>query len=236
MEIESLIFNIKNYVFRFAGKFSIDNSKLIQIVTINAIRKDCDNFDGLMNDYFSFMKPSNVRIVLNQIKCPDGTILKSHYDHDYKDYTGTDGSYSMIDGGNSYLRRGGVYEEISVYSDAPYEVIRESFHRGGRGKNGNEPLKFVPMSKMSDEWLKACIEYNIQYGAKNSYATGMYKAELQYREINKISIVDVDDVVCVCGETNNFTDMIDNIVAEKERVCNKCNNTINNWAYGYWQN
>lgn len=100
----------------------------------------------------------------------------------------------MVDGGHDYLRRIVVdeapYEELTVYSDAPFEVIRESFHRGGRGKNGDQPLTWVPMHQMSDEWLKACIEYNEDRGLGGSYANKLYAKELQYRLENNITIAD----------------------------------------------
>lgn len=134
------------------------------------------------------------RIILNQIKTPDGTILKSMHRHDYVTYTDANGLDYMVDGGNEYLRRNrhdeAPYEELTVYSDAPFEVIRESFHRGGRGKDGLQPLTWVPMSKMSDAWLLACIEYNEERGLGDSFANEMYKAELKYRQEKGIFIED----------------------------------------------
>ena len=69
-------------------------------------------------------------------------------------------------------------------------MIRESFHRGGRGKDGLQPLTWVPMSKMSDAWLLACIEYNEERGLGDSFASEMYKAELMYRQEKGIFIED----------------------------------------------
>jgi hypothetical protein len=134
------------------------------------------------------------RIILNQIKTPDGTILKSMHRHDYATYTDANGLEYMVDGGSEYLRRtvheSAPYEELSVYEDAPFEVIRESFHRGGRGKDGLQPLTWTPMSQMSDAWLQACILYNEERGQGDSFATEMYKAELNYRAQNGIFIKD----------------------------------------------
>lgn len=133
-------------------------------------------------------------IILNQIKTPDGTILRSMHRHDYVTYTDANGLEYMVDGGCDYLRRichdGAPYEELTVYSDAPFEVIRESFHRGGRGKDGQQPLTWVPMSKMSDSWLLACIQYNKERGKENCFANEMYKAELVYRQEKGIFIED----------------------------------------------
>lgn len=154
-------------------------------------------------------------IILNQIMTPDGTVLKSMHRHDFVEYKDTNGHYYMVDGGCEYLRRtvnrteltfflkikiallklvGKTwkdpleYIELSIYEDAPFEVIRENFHRGGRGKDGLQPLTWVPMSKMSDDWLKACISYNEERGMGKGFANKMYRKELKYRKSNKISI------------------------------------------------
>lgn len=160
---------------------------------------------------------SERKIILNQIRTPDGTILRSMHRHDYVTYVDKNGHEYMVDGGSEYLRRSVVetkknlllkikifllkligkewkdplhYTELSVYSDDPFEVIRENFYRGGRGKDGTEPLTWVPMNKMSDEWLKACIRYNEDRGAKNCFANKMYTKELKYRIKKKITIAD----------------------------------------------
>jgi hypothetical protein len=77
-----------------------------------------------------------------------------------------------------------------VFSDAPFEIIRENFHRGGRGKDGTEPLTWVPMHQMSDEWLMACIKYNDDRGHVDCFANNMYRQELEYRQAHGISIAD----------------------------------------------
>lgn len=134
------------------------------------------------------------RIILNQIKTPDGTILKSMHRHDYVTYEDANGLEYMVDGGTEYLRRNrhddAPYEELTIYEDAPFEVIRESFHRGGRGKDGRQPLTWVPMCEMSDSWLLACITYNEDRGLGESFANDMYKKELMYRQEKGISIED----------------------------------------------
>jgi hypothetical protein len=134
------------------------------------------------------------RIILNQIKTPDGTILRSMHRHDYVTYTDKNGLQYMVDGGHDYLRRNvhedAPYEELTIYDDDLFEVIRENFHRGGRGKDGTEPLTWVPMNKMSDSWLLACIQYNEERGLGQSVANDLYKKELMYRQENGIFIED----------------------------------------------
>jgi hypothetical protein len=157
------------------------------------------------------------QIILNQIRTPDGTILKSMHRHDYVTYTDNNGHQYMVDGGSEYLRRNVnetkknfllkiwifllkligkkwndplLYTELSVYSDAPFEVIRENFHRGGRGKDGRQPLTWVPMHQMSNEWIKACIRYNAERGMTDCFANKLYAQELEYRATNEIVIPD----------------------------------------------
>jgi hypothetical protein len=159
------------------------------------------------------------RIILNQIKTPDGTLLKSMHRHDYVKYTDANGLDYMVDGGHDYLRRivhstpltfimkikkflftligktwtdPLAYTELTIYEDAPFEVIRENFHRGGRGKDGRQPLTWVPMSEMNNAWLEACISYNEERNMGDSFANDMYKAELDYRAQHGIFIEDLD--------------------------------------------
>lgn len=134
------------------------------------------------------------RIIINQIRTPDGTILKSMHRHDYVEYTDANGFTYMVDGGDDYLRRAvneeAPYEELTIYEDAPYEIIRENFYRGGRGIDGRQPLTWVPMSTMSDAWLAACVLYNSNRGMGDSFASSLYEKEIAYRLEKGISIED----------------------------------------------
>ena len=133
------------------------------------------------------------QLILSQIQTPDGTILRSMHQHDYVTYIDKNGETYMLDGGNEYQRYSinkEPFKDLSIWSDAPYEVIRENFHRGGRGKNGDEPLTWVPMSKMSDSWLKACVEYNDERGMGKSFANYLYNKEIRYRQRMGINIED----------------------------------------------
>ena len=131
------------------------------------------------------------KLILSRIQTPDGTILTSYHRHDYVTHIDKNGETYMLDGGNDYQRTSvniEPYKDLSIWSDAPYEIIRENFHRGGRGKNGNESLKWVPLSKMSDEWIKNCIIYNDERGMSKSYANYLYCKELRYRQRMEIKI------------------------------------------------
>ena len=134
------------------------------------------------------------QLILNRIKTPDGTILISRHRHDYVEYIDKNGLTYMVDGGTDYQR---CIEQLSephidmcVYSDDPFEIIREVYCRGGRGKNGDQPLTWTPLNEMSDEWLKACITYNNERGNEDSLANELYNKEIEYRKENNITIND----------------------------------------------
>jgi hypothetical protein len=131
-------------------------------------------------------------IILNRIRTPDGTVLTSHHVHDYVTHIDANGLGYMVDGGNAYLRRTvhkeAPYEELSIYSDAPFEHLREALHRGGRGVDGKQPLTWVPVSKMNDNWLISAIDYLIERNLLDNIHINTYIQELLYRVDNNINI------------------------------------------------
>ena len=136
---------------------------------------------------------NELRLILSRIQTPDGTILTSYHRHDYVTHIDANGEEYILDGGNDYQRTSvnkEPYKDLSVWSDAPYEVIRRSLYRGGRGKDGLQPLKWVPLSEMSDEWIKNRISYNDERGMGKSYINYMYCKELRYRQRMSIKIED----------------------------------------------
>jgi hypothetical protein len=107
-------------------------------------------------------KMSEPRIVSNRIRTPDGTILESMHRHDYVTYLDANGLEYMVDGGLDYLRRNvhddAPHEEWSVYSDDPHDVIREVFKWGTRGKDGRQPLTYVPLKDLTTDHIVAILE------------------------------------------------------------------------------
>jgi len=130
------------------------------------------------------------QIILNRAKCLGcGDVITSYSVHDF--VICSCGNLS-VDGGTEYLKRSyndpKLVCEMSIYSDEPFELIRENYHRGGYGKNGNEPLKWVPISEMSNEWLQNCIIYNDGRGNFKCFANYLYLKEIKYRKRMKIFI------------------------------------------------
>lgn len=127
------------------------------------------------------------------MKTPDGTILESKYRHDYVEHTDkVDGGYYMLDGGLDYQRFSAPNFEaihwIRLTDESPYEEVRKVFCRGGRGKNGDKPLTWIPLEKMTDEHLEATIVYCRLHGGAGYI--DLYETELEYRKEHGISISD----------------------------------------------
>ena len=131
------------------------------------------------------------QILCNRIQTPDGTILTSYNRHDFKTHLDKNGYIYMVDGGMDHLRRNIVQEaphtELTVYDDAPFETIREVLYRGGRGKDGRQPLKYVALNEMSNDWVQATITYEEDHRPDNKYLK-YYRQELEYRKDNNIRI------------------------------------------------
>ena len=128
------------------------------------------------------------KIILNRIKTPDGTILTSYHRHDYIEYIDDNGLEYMVDGGTWYLRRNihkdFPYEELSVYEDDPFEIIRESLHWGSYGKKMDQPLTWIRLCDMESDHIKNCIVYIKNVDSMHKH---FFIKELKYRKIYKIN-------------------------------------------------
>jgi hypothetical protein len=81
------------------------------------------------------------QLVYNAVKCLEcGQTIVSYHVHDYK--TCDCPNAAMVDGGTAYGRYGA--------KDAT---------RGSRGPNGDQPLSWIAICDMDDDYLKAVIEY-----------------------------------------------------------------------------
>lgn len=66
------------------------------------------------------------------------------------------------------------------------KLLRTVIKRGGRGKDGTEPLTWVTTDKMNDEWVAACVTYEELHRPNNAMIK-FYKWELKYREEHGIT-------------------------------------------------
>jgi hypothetical protein len=123
-------------------------------------------------------------LIRNAVLCLScGDVLESVTVHDHKMCSCFNDTF--IDGGLDYRRFGGVnlelVEDLSVYSDAPFETIRQFLFRGGRGKSGKEELTYVLLKDMDINWLENVIKYEEEFRPNNKYLQ-FYKQELNFRK------------------------------------------------------
>lgn len=149
------------------------------------------------NKAYPLPEDESRKIIYNAIRTPDGTIISSSHRHDFVTHEDKNGKTYGVDGGTEYLRRIGETldcEDLSMYlepwSPEFHVRAREVVKRGGRGKNGDQPLTWVPICEMNDGWVKATITYNEERGftAETNWFTELLVNELEYREMNSIKI------------------------------------------------
>lgn len=131
------------------------------------------------------------KLLVNRIITPDGTVLQSHHTHDYKTHIDANGKEYMVDGGLSYCRRNvhddAPYTEASVYDTDPHDVIRDAFRWGTYGKGGDQPLRRVKLSEMSNKHIDAILTTQHHIGPQ---IRKVFEDEQQHRLDNNINIED----------------------------------------------
>jgi hypothetical protein len=100
------------------------------------------------------------QLLRNAIRTPDGTILESRSQHDYKTYTDANGKEYMVDGGLAYCRRSAHGDEVdlSVFDDGTHTTRSNTLVWGSYGKNGDQPLKYSTIAQMSNEHILAVLD------------------------------------------------------------------------------
>lgn len=135
--------------------------------------------------------------IYRSLTTPDGTVLVSHHRHDFVTHIDKNGERYMLDGGtDTHYRTSvntikGVINE--VYLDEGHAKIRDYVHRGGRGKNGDQPLTWVPVSEMNDNWVAATIVYNEDRGMGHGWFNKVLHDEIEYRKEHGIVIPEEDE-------------------------------------------
>jgi len=115
------------------------------------------------------------KILANRWKHPDGTILQSFDRHHYVKYKDC-----FVDGGLSgYIRISGDLENCCVYTDSPFEQIREGFHWGTYGKDGDQPLKYKPLKDLDSDHIEAILATQTHLP---DYIMDVFRKEWYYRE------------------------------------------------------
>ena len=131
-------------------------------------------------------------MIANRIQTPDGTILWSRHRHDYIEYDDANGERYMLDGGPDILCwRSIVNKEpaksLQVFSDAPFEEIRQVMLRETKDKDRDEI--WIPLCKMTDLHLVGVLDYNENMGIHSKYDQFIEK-EIEYRKEHNTHITD----------------------------------------------
>jgi hypothetical protein len=86
----------------------------------------------------------------------------------------------MVDGGNEYERYGAKdmdkIEAKYIYADDDFEVVRKHATRGSRGVDGKQPLTYIAICDIDDDYLLAILEYG---GPK--WHLDLIRKEIDYR-------------------------------------------------------
>ena len=145
---------------------------------------DAEKDDASLGEaYIEETNASKPVLILNALQTPDGTILRSLFRHDYKEYVDANGKTYMVDGGLDYVRRSnnGDENDMCLYDDAPHDVQRQVFEWGTYGINGDQPLTYVCIADMDTSHLNAIINTNTMSNVMPSLLHCM-ETELSYRE------------------------------------------------------
>ena len=96
---------------------------------------------------------------------------------------------SGVDGGAEYFGRIGDTsdcEDLSITDKTPTSEIRNKFHWGSYGVNGDEPLQMRRLSELSNSHIQAILE-NVFKNKKSTFKS-WFEMELSYRKENDIEI------------------------------------------------
>lgn len=123
------------------------------------------------------------QLVYNAVECLEcGKTVVSRYVHDYQ--TCGCPNVAMVDGGLDYMRYGAKdmskIKPIEIYADDDYEIVRRYASRGSRGKDGLQPLSWIAICDMDDDYLEAVVDYG---GA--DWHIDLIKKEIEYRKNKK---------------------------------------------------
>ena len=108
------------------------------------------------------------QLLRNAIQCPDGTILESVYQYDFRGHVQEDGREYFVDGGLVYQRVGGSdgeFTNLSVYSDAPHETIREALKwTRNLDKNGKllEKSEQRLLKELSNDHIESLCHFTVK--------------------------------------------------------------------------
>jgi len=124
---------------------------------------------------------------------PDGTMIPSFHNWDYRTIESQDGSgrVTTVDGGVNpiyNINSNWPVTDMTVYSDDPFEVQRRFYCRKNVGKNRDKYATWIPLFLIDDEWLEEILKYFLERGIEDNVYAQLYFKEAAYRREHDISI------------------------------------------------
>lgn len=72
-----------------------------------------------------------------------------------------------------------------IYADDNFQIVRKYAVRGSRGKDGKQPLTYIAICNMDDDYLQAVLDY----GDANWHLE-LIRKEIKYREDGRDTNID----------------------------------------------
>jgi len=69
----------------------------------------------------------------------------------------------------------------AVYADDDFQLVRQYATRGSRGKDGKQPLSYIAIKDMDDDYLQAVLDYG---GA--DWHLDLIRKEIKFRKDGKM--------------------------------------------------
>lgn len=121
--------------------------------------------------------------IYNAIKTPDGTILYCENRHDYHEYKDTiSGELYLNDGHLDSVRRSVntvPYEDLSIYTDSPHEIVRTIKFWTSYGKDGKSAGVEMSLQEMEKSHIEAILR--TQKKIQETPLEKIFINELEYR-------------------------------------------------------
>lgn len=123
----------------------------------------------------------NRQIVYNAVECLIcDEIVSSRHVHEMNHCSCGN---AMVDGGMSYERYGGdEINKITIYADDDFSIVRKVATRGSRGPNGDQPLSWIAICDMDDDYLQAVLDYG-----GPEWHLELIKKEIEWRQSEQVN-------------------------------------------------
>jgi hypothetical protein len=128
-------------------------------------------------------KTARIYCFFNAIKTPDGTVLWSQHGHDYKTHKDTVSGEEYMTDGIGYMTRRSVnvvpYEDLSIFSNDPFEKVRTAKFWGSYGKDGKSERRMMAAEEMEGSHITAILDTQKQI--VGTEIEKVFLMELEYR-------------------------------------------------------